>query len=126
MPLGAILPGWMAHNETIEMAGYATIAGLVGFPLLWLLWQAHGSITGPLVRRLHRSVSMHAVAPFVALALTIVAITIPCVYASEKAWTKESRYEALTPDNTLFEPRLEREYAEWIARDLLNHLEAVK
>lgn len=126
MPLGAILPGWMEHNDTIEMAGYATAIGLVGFPLLWLLWQACGSINGSLARRLHRSVLMDAAAPFVAIALTIIAIAIPCVYASEKTWTKEIRYEALTPDNTMFEPRLERDYAEWIARDLLNQLEAVK
>jgi hypothetical protein len=126
MPLGAILPSWMAHNSTIEMAGYATITGLAGFPMLWLLCQAVGSFAGSPARKLHRSVLMHAAAPFVAVALAIIAIAIPWVYAGEKTWTKEIRYEALTPDNTLFEPRLEREYAGWIARDLLNHLEAVK
>ncbi|RYD67492.1 MAG: hypothetical protein EOP83_02705 [Verrucomicrobiaceae bacterium] len=126
MPLGAILPGWMTKNDTIEFAGYATILGFVGFPLLWLLWQAVGSFFGSAARKLHRSVLMHATVPFVAIALASTATAIPWVYSQEKAWTKEIRYEALAPDNTIFESRLEREYAGWIARDLLNQLEAVK
>jgi MFS family permease len=126
MPLGAILPGWMAHNDMIEMAGYATIVGFVGFPLLWLLWQACGSFTGTPARKLHRSVLMHSAAPFLAVALVITAIAIPWVYSQEKAWTKQIRYEALGPDNTMFESRLEREHAEWIARDLLHRLEEVE
>ncbi|HEY1121482.1 MAG TPA: hypothetical protein VGE67_07765 [Haloferula sp.] len=126
MPLGAILPGWMTKNETLEFAGYATILGFVGFPLLWLLWQAVGSLQGSSARKLHRAVLMQATAPFVAVALAATAMTIPWVYSQEKAWTKEIRFEALTPDNTIFEPRLEREYAGWIARDLLNQMEAAK
>lgn len=126
MPLGAVLPGWMAHNSTVEMAGYTTIIGLAGFPLLWLLWQAIGTFNGSPARKLHRSVLMHAAAPFVAIALAVTAMAIPWAYAEEKAWTKEIRYEALSPDNTIFESRLEREYAAWIARDLVTRLEAMK
>jgi hypothetical protein len=126
MPLGAVLPNWMVRNQTIEMAGYANIIGLVGFPLLWLIWQAVGCFNGSPARKLHRSVLMHATAPFVTIALAATALAIPWVYAEEKACTKEIRYEKLGPDNTLFESRLEREYAAWIARDLLDHLEAVK
>lgn len=126
MPLGAILPGWMTKNDTLEFAGYATILGFVDFPLLWLLWQAVGSLHGSSARKLHRAVLMHATAPFVAIALAATALLIPWVYSQEKAWTKEISYEALTPGNTVFESRLEREYAGWIARDLLNQLEAVK
>ena len=85
MPLGAILTAWMERNATIEMAGYATIAGLVGFPLLWLLWQAGESLRGSPARMLHRAVLMHTAAPFVAVAVVIIAVTIPWVYAQEKA-----------------------------------------
>jgi hypothetical protein len=126
MPLGAILPGWMTKNDTLEFAGYATILGFVGFPLLWLLWLAGGSFFGSTARKLHRAVLMQASAPFVAIALAATALVIPWVYSQEKAWTNEIRYEALSPDNTIFESRLEREHAGWIARDLLNQLEAMK
>ncbi|MCW1887279.1 hypothetical protein OKA04_21250 [Luteolibacter flavescens] len=127
IPLGSLLPKEaMRWHDAAEIASYATIAGLVGFPLLWLLWQAVGCFNGPSSRILHRSVLLHAAAPFASIALVVVTAAIPWAYATEKAWTKQIRYEAFGPGNTVFEPRLEREHASWLARDMLERLEAVK
>lgn len=126
MPAAAVVgrtAGWWPDAADMIVV---LVWGLLGFPLVWLLWQAVGCFTGAAERRLHRATLMHSAAPFVALALVLAAAAIPLVHAEERRWTKQIRYEALSPESSIFESRLEREYGAWIARETLERLDEMK
>ena len=104
----------------------AIVAGcLLAFPLVWLIIQAVGCFNGPEARKLHRSVLLHAARPFIAIALILPVLAIPWVHAEEKAWTREIRFESLA-DTSFFSSRLEREYGDWIVREILTELDAME
>jgi hypothetical protein len=125
MPLAAILPPCM-HWWPNVLAMAAIVAGcLLAFPLVWLIVQAVGCFNGPEARKLHRSVLLHAARPFVAIALLLPCLAIPWVHAEEKAWTREIRFESLA-DTSFFGSRLEREYGDWIVREILTELDAME
>jgi hypothetical protein len=125
MPLAAILPLCMYRWPNV-LAMAATVAGcLLAFPLVWIIIQAVGCFIGPEARKLHRSVLLHAVRPFIAIALILPALAIPWIHAEEKAWTREIRYESLA-DTSFFISRLEREDGDWIVRQILMELDAME
>ncbi|MEK7950528.1 hypothetical protein [Luteolibacter soli] len=125
MPLAAILPLCM-HWWPNALAMAAIAAGcLLAFPLVWLVVQAGGCFNGPQARKLHRSVLLHAVRPFIAIALILPALAIPWVHAEERAWTREIRFESLA-DTSFFGSRLEREYGDWIVREILTELDTLE
>jgi hypothetical protein len=125
MPLATILPLCMQWwPNTLVMA--AIVAGcLLAFPLVWLIVQAMGCFKGPQARKLHRSVLMSATQPFIAIALILPALAIPWIHAEERAWTREIRFESLA-ETSFFGSRLEREYGDWIVREILTELDAME
>jgi hypothetical protein len=125
MPLAAILPLCL-HRWPDVLAMAAIVAGcLLAFPLVWLIIQAVGCFNGPEARKLHRSALLHAARPFIAIALILPCLAIPWVHAEEKAWTREIRFESLA-DTSFFGSRLEREYGDWIVRQILMELDAME
>ena len=125
MPLAGILLRVMRPWPEALPTATVILWCLLAFPIVWMLIQAIGCFNGPAARKLHRSVLIHAAAPFIAIALILPALAIPWVHAEEKAWTREIRFESLA-DNTLFTSRLEREYGEWLVREALEKLDELE
>jgi hypothetical protein len=125
MPLAAILPLCMHWWPNVLAMAAIVVGCLLAFPLVWLMIQAVGCFNGPEARKLHRSVLLHAARPFIAIALILPALAIPWVHAEEKAWTREIRFESLA-ETSFFGSRLEREYGDWIVREILTELDAME
>ncbi|MCW1926086.1 hypothetical protein OKA05_26235 [Luteolibacter arcticus] len=125
MPLASIVPRVMGPwPDALAMAA-VMLGCLLGFPLIWLIIQAVGCFNGPQARKLHRSVLMSAAHPFIAIAIILPCLAILWVHAEEKAWTREIRFESLA-DTSFFGSRLEREYGDWIVRQILMKLDALE
>lgn len=125
MPLAGILLRVMRPWPDALPTATGILWCLLAFPIVWMLILAIGCINGPAARKLHRSVLLHAAAPFIAIALVLPTIVIPRIHAEERAWTREIRFESLA-DNTFFSSRLEREYGEWLVRGVLGNLDELE
>ena len=125
MPAAAILARTLSKWSVDEEWFYTALGIMTGLPLVWLGILAAGFFAGAKERGLHRRVQMTCARPFVALALVAAAIAVPAVHHEERQWVSRIGFESLKDGYTVFAPRYELEYAEWLADDALRHLNAV-
>jgi hypothetical protein len=115
-----------AWSATEAYATLGVVASMLGFPLLWLAVLMFGSFQHVAERTLHRATLMIAARPFVATAMMATVFAISWIHREEKHWTSRAEYDAVKSGHTVFVPRTEFEYGQWIAKETLRRLDEME
>ena len=102
------------------------VAALLAFPLIWLVMIASGCFRHAPDRTLHRATLMVAARPYVAAAMVATAFAISSIHREEKHWTAQADFDDLKSGYTVFVPRFEVEYGQWIAQETLRRLDEME
>lgn len=102
------------------------VASLLAFPLIWLFIIAIGCFRHAPDRTLHRATLMVAARPFVAAAMVATVFAISSIHREEKYWTAQADFDDLKSGHTVFVPRFEVEYGQWIAQETLRRLDEME
>lgn len=113
-------------NDLMEKICWIGFAMMAGLPWLWILGLCGGRFFGSAERKLHRSTIARAMLPFIAVAMVLVALSIPTIYAEERYWVSQMDYEKVTAETNILVPRTELEQAEWLGAQLRRALNEMK
>jgi hypothetical protein len=112
-------------NQSDPLAA-VLVASLLAFPLIWLALLARGCFHANPERTLHRATLMTAARPFVAAAMLATAFAIPAIHREEKHWTAQADFDSMKNGHSVFVPRFEVEYGQWIAKETLRRLDEME
>ncbi len=122
IPVAEYLPEMFDKWSVDDDWTITALWSLVGLPFAWLVVLAIGHLSGSAERRLHRAIILKAMAPFMAMAMILAAMTISLLHRVEKKWTRQIDFEAVTAARIAFESRVNSEHANWLRAEQLRHL----
>lgn len=126
MPMAEYLPEMFEKWSVDDDWTITALWSLVGLPFAWVVVLAGGHLFGSAERRLHRAIVLKAMAPFMAMAMILAAMTISLLHRVEKEWTRKIDFEAVTAERIAFETRVKRERADWLQAEQLKFLRALE
>lgn len=126
IPIASVLSNLADSWDQSDPLEAIFVASLLAFPLLWLALLARGCFHATAERTLHRATLMLAARPYVAAAMVAAALAIPAIHREEKYWTAQADFEVLKSGHTVFVPRFEVEYGQWIVTETLRRLDEME
>lgn len=126
IPIASVLSKLAESWNLSEPWAPILVASLLAFPLIWLFIIAIGCFRHAPDRKLHRATLMVAARPFVAAAMVAAAFATPAIHLEEKHWTAQADFDVLKSGHTVFVPRFEVEYGQWIAQETLRRLDEME
>jgi hypothetical protein len=126
IPIASVLSKLAESWNQSDPLAAVLVASLLAFPLIWLAMIAIGSFRHAPDRTLHRATLMVAARPYVAAAMVATAFAISSIHREEKHWTTQADFDALKSGHTVFVPRFEVEYGQWIAQETLRRLDEME
>jgi hypothetical protein len=126
IPIASVLSQLAESWNQPDSLAAALVASLLVFPLLWVAMLALGCFRHAPDRTLHRATLMVAARPFVALATVASVFAISALHREEKHWTARADFDAMKSGHSVFVPRFEIEYGQWIARETLRRLDEME
>jgi hypothetical protein len=118
IPILSILSRFDPSDDLQELAFWTSVGFMVGIPLLWLLNLLGLIFAGAAARKLHRAILLRSLVIPLAIALPLIAASIPIFRAEERYWITRLDFDALHPDYNTFSPKPEIEYAAWMAAEV--------
>ena len=126
IPIASVLSKLAESWNLSEPWAPILVASLLAFPLIWLFIIAIGCFRRAPDRTLHRATLMVAARPFVAAAMVATVFAISSIHREEKYWTAQADFDDLKSGHTVFVPRFEVEYGQWIAQETLRRLDEME
>ena len=112
----------MPDETFFKKALWAALGAMAALPWLWIVVLASGQVASA-ERSLHRATLVRTIAPFIAAAMALLAVSIPAVYAAERHWVSHMDFDALRPQTNIFFPRTELEHADWVGGEIRKSLD---
>lgn len=126
IPIASVLSKLAESWNLSEPWAPILVASLLAFPLIWLFTIAVGGFRQTPERTLHRATLMISARPFVAAAMVATVFAISSIHREEKYWTAQADFDDLKSGHTVFVPRFEVEYGQWIAQETLRRLDEME
>ena len=117
-----LLPPLIKNSPLPEDLTLACFGVVLCLPLFWMITVAIGCFKCAPEQRLQRAIEIHTARPFIAFAVLLSLLAIPALHHEEKYWTSKVDYESLKNGYTVFVPKIEYDYADWLTARTLRHL----
>jgi hypothetical protein len=118
MPAASVMARFDPGNDLQELMFWSSVAFMVGTPFLYLCNLVAFIFGGSPARKLHRAILLRTIAMPLTLASWLVAASIPLLRAEERFWVARIGFDALHPDDNIFAPKPEMEYAVWLGKEV--------